>query len=93
MEDKGVGQCSGEWVVERALRTCSIWECWISFADPWAKRRHLRRGLFQPEAVTELVEADRAGRVDASYTLFSLMCVELWCRMFIDEMRPTLRAI
>jgi asparagine synthase (glutamine-hydrolysing) len=52
-----------------------------------------KRGLFQPEAVTELVEADRAGRVDASYTLFSLMCLELWCRMFVDETRPTLRAI
>jgi asparagine synthase (glutamine-hydrolysing) len=50
-----------------------------------------KRGLFEPKAVSELVQADRAGRVDASYTLFSLMCLELWCRMFLDEARPTLR--
>jgi asparagine synthase (glutamine-hydrolysing) len=43
--------------------------------------------------VSELVNADRAGRVDASYTLFSLMCLELWCRMFLDEATPTLRSL
>jgi asparagine synthase (glutamine-hydrolysing) len=43
-----------------------------------------RRGLFDPAAVGALVQADRAGRVDGAYTLFALMCVELWCRMFVD---------
>jgi hypothetical protein len=28
---------------------------------------------------------DRAERVDGSYTIFALMCFELWCRMFIDH--------
>ncbi|MGH7703157.1 MAG: asparagine synthase-related protein, partial [Gemmatimonadales bacterium] len=43
-----------------------------------------RRGLFDPQAVRQLVEQDRAGRVDGAYTVFALMCTELWCRMFVD---------
>jgi asparagine synthase (glutamine-hydrolysing) len=42
------------------------------------------RGLFDPEAVGRLQAADARGECDGSYTLFSLMCVELWCRDFID---------
>jgi asparagine synthase (glutamine-hydrolysing) len=48
-----------------------------------------RRGWFEPAAVSHLVEADRAGRVDAAYTIFSLVCMEMWCRMFVDEPIPS----
>jgi asparagine synthase (glutamine-hydrolysing) len=41
-----------------------------------------RRGLFDPAAVTRLVADDRAGRVDAAYTILGLMCIEIWCRRF-----------
>jgi asparagine synthase (glutamine-hydrolysing) len=47
----------------------------------------IQRGIFDPVAVRRLVEANDAGRTDASYTLFSLMCMELWFRRFID-LRP-----
>jgi asparagine synthase (glutamine-hydrolysing) len=43
-----------------------------------------RRGLFDPAAVQRLIAANDAGAMDASYTLLSLVCVELWCRRFID---------
>lgn len=43
-----------------------------------------RRGLFNPRAVEKLIEYNDMGKVDASYTLLSLLCVELWCRRFID---------
>jgi asparagine synthase (glutamine-hydrolysing) len=43
-----------------------------------------RRGLFRPEAVRALRANDARGRVDGGYTLFALMCVELWCRRFLD---------
>jgi asparagine synthase (glutamine-hydrolysing) len=46
------------------------------------------RGLFDPAAVRRLVEMDRQGRVDGAYTIFALMCVELWCRMFVDAAAP-----
>lgn len=43
-----------------------------------------RRGLFEPVAVRRLMAANDAGGVDASYTLLSLLCIELWCRRFVD---------
>jgi asparagine synthase (glutamine-hydrolysing) len=43
-----------------------------------------RRGFFDPIAVRRLIELDRAGAIDASYTIFALMCFELWCRRFVD---------
>ena len=48
-----------------------------------------RRGLFDPAAVRRLLEQDRAGMIDAAYTLLSLVCIELWCRMFLDVAKPT----
>ena len=42
------------------------------------------RGLFRPEAVDRLIALDRAGRIDGSYTILALICLELWCRIFLD---------
>jgi asparagine synthase (glutamine-hydrolysing) len=44
-----------------------------------------RRGLFDPGAVRRLIAAHYAGRVDAAYTVLSLLCIELWCRAFLDR--------
>jgi asparagine synthase (glutamine-hydrolysing) len=44
-----------------------------------------RRGLFDPDGVQQLIADDAAGRLDGSYPLFSVLCVELWCRAFIDR--------
>ena len=44
-----------------------------------------RRGLFDPKAVATLVADDRAGRVDAAYTILGLVCIEVWCRKFMDQ--------
>jgi asparagine synthase (glutamine-hydrolysing) len=46
-----------------------------------------RRGLFDAAAVSKLIADDRDGRVDAAYTILGLMCIEIWCRRFLD--RPT----
>lgn len=43
------------------------------------------RGLFDPKVVKELVALDRCGKIDAAYPIFSLICIELWMRLFIDE--------
>lgn len=43
-----------------------------------------RRALFDPAAVSRLRERDRQGRIDATYPILALACVELWCRKFID---------
>ena len=44
-----------------------------------------RRGLFQPAAVWRLIEQNDSGKVDAAYTLLSLLCIEIWCRAFLDD--------
>jgi asparagine synthase (glutamine-hydrolysing) len=43
-----------------------------------------RRGLFDPDRVAALVAANAAGRIDASYLIFSLMCLEMWQRSFLE---------
>ena len=44
-----------------------------------------RRGWFNPQEVRRLMEADREGRIDASYPLFAVLCTELWGRLFLDK--------
>jgi asparagine synthase (glutamine-hydrolysing) len=46
-----------------------------------------RRGVFDPKAVAALVADDRAGRVDAAYTILGVVCIEIWCREFMDKAR------
>jgi len=43
-----------------------------------------KRGLFDAEAVRRLVDANQTGTLDASYTLLSLLSIEIWCRRFVD---------
>ena len=44
-----------------------------------------KRGLFDPNAVHKLIKDNDDGKVDASYTLLSLLCIEIWCRNFIKN--------
>ncbi|MBT4076799.1 MAG: asparagine synthase (glutamine-hydrolyzing) [Gammaproteobacteria bacterium] len=43
------------------------------------------RGVFDPKAVKKLILDDKAGRIDATYSIFGLICIEMWCRRFIDR--------
>ncbi|WP_256091618.1 asparagine synthase (glutamine-hydrolyzing) [Candidatus Thiosymbion oneisti] len=43
-----------------------------------------RRGLFDPPRVQRLIADNGSGRIDANYTLLSLLCIEIWCRQFVD---------
>jgi asparagine synthase (glutamine-hydrolysing) len=44
----------------------------------------LRRGLFRPEAVKQLVELHTRGERDNSHQLWTLLMLELWFQRFID---------
>jgi asparagine synthase (glutamine-hydrolysing) len=35
--------------------------------------------------VRRLIDANQSGAVDASYTLLSLLSIEIWCRRFLDR--------
>ncbi|MDA8109071.1 MAG: asparagine synthase (glutamine-hydrolyzing) [Betaproteobacteria bacterium] len=52
--------------------------------DMLSRNALARRGLFDADAVQSLVRSDREGRVDAAYTIFAILCMELWCRTFVD---------
>ena len=43
-----------------------------------------KRGLFSAKAVQQLIVDNENGKIDASYTLLSLLCIEIWCRAYIN---------
>lgn len=44
-----------------------------------------KRGIFNPSAVSRLIAENDSGKIDASYTLLSILSIELWCRNFVDS--------
>jgi asparagine synthase (glutamine-hydrolysing) len=58
--------------------------------DVLSPRAIAARGLFDAAAVQRLVAQNDARRVDAAYSIFAMICVELWCRMFVDPPTPAL---
>jgi asparagine synthase (glutamine-hydrolysing) len=47
-----------------------------------------RRGFFDPLAVKRMIQENEKGRIDASYTILSLLLIELWCSRFLDKGHP-----
>lgn len=45
----------------------------------------VRRGLFDPKKIEALISANDNGKIDASYTLLSLLCIEVWCGEYLDR--------
>jgi len=43
-----------------------------------------RRGLFRPEEVRRILNANLSGREDYNLQVFQLLNLELWMRTFID---------
>jgi asparagine synthase (glutamine-hydrolysing) len=43
------------------------------------------RGIFDPAAVQRLMRLSERGAVDGAYTLLSILCIEIWCRRFLDR--------
>jgi asparagine synthase (glutamine-hydrolysing) len=44
-----------------------------------------RAGLFNPTGVQRLLKLDREGVIDGSNTIFSLVCLTIWHRMFVES--------
>ena len=42
------------------------------------------RNMFDAKAISRLIKLDKEGRIDGAYTIFSVLCIELWCRYFVD---------
>ena len=43
-----------------------------------------KRGFFNAKAVQEMISFNNQGKIDASYTIFSILCIEIWCLSFVD---------
>lgn len=56
--------------------------------DVLLSERCLSRGLLNPVAVRTLVDEHCAGRVNHSYRLWNLLCLELWQRLYLDQPPP-----
>ncbi len=54
-------------------------------SDTLSDERLRNRGLFNPAAVRNLIINNDKGKIDASYTLLSLVCIEIWCRNYIKN--------
>jgi asparagine synthase (glutamine-hydrolysing) len=54
-------------------------------SDVLSSKSLKNRGLFEPNAVQRLLEHDRSGHLDGAYVIFALVCIELWCRIFLDN--------
>jgi len=43
------------------------------------------RGIFNSYSVGRLIEDNKSGKIDASYTIWSLLAIESWMKQFVDE--------
>lgn len=43
-----------------------------------------RRGIFDFGAVESLIQKNLRNEIDGTYTIFSLLCIEQWCKKFLD---------
>jgi asparagine synthase (glutamine-hydrolysing) len=43
-----------------------------------------KRGIFDSKKVWELIKANKAGKIDASYSIWCLLAIESWLTQFVD---------
>ena len=43
-----------------------------------------KRGIFDYTQVQQLIAENRKGEIDASYSIWSLLAIESWCRQFVE---------
>jgi len=46
------------------------------------------RGIFDVAGVRNMIIEDRVGKHDYSYVIFSILCIELWFKTFVDPVSP-----
>lgn len=49
------------------------------------KESLLKRDIFDHSSVLNLIRDNDEGIIDASYLIFSILCIEIWCKLFIDR--------
>lgn len=44
-----------------------------------------RRGIFNPDKVWDLIEANKIGEVDASYSIWAILAIDSWITQFVEK--------
>jgi asparagine synthase (glutamine-hydrolysing) len=57
--------------------------------DVFASASFRQRGLFNSQRVNTMLDDELSGRVDGAYVILSILCIELWCRAFLDGNFPS----
>ncbi|MFN3667547.1 MAG: asparagine synthase-related protein, partial [Sediminibacterium sp.] len=53
--------------------------------DRLSPERLHKRGIFDSKKVWKLIEDNKAGKIDASYSIWSLLAIESWLTQFVDK--------
>jgi asparagine synthase (glutamine-hydrolysing) len=54
-------------------------------ADRLSPQKLIERGIFDPNEVWQLIEDNKAGKIDASYAILSLLMINSWMDQFADK--------
>ena len=44
-----------------------------------------RRGIFNPEKIWELIDANKKGEIDASYSIWAILAIDSWINQFVKD--------
>ena len=55
------------------------------FLEIFNSQKFKEREIFNHKEVLNLIKEDEQGKIDASYSIFSLICIEIWFQKFIDS--------
>jgi asparagine synthase (glutamine-hydrolysing) len=53
--------------------------------DLLSETRIKKRGIFDPQKIATLIQNNTDKKIDASYSIFNLLCLEIWCNLFLDK--------
>ena len=53
--------------------------------DYLSKETIEKRGIFNYDKILNLIEENKKGKIDASYSIWSLLAIESWMRQFYDN--------
>jgi len=52
--------------------------------DILSEKNIRKRNIFDYNSTMNLIKMNHDGHIDASYVIFSILCIELWCQNFLD---------
>lgn len=47
-----------------------------------------QRGIFNAKGIRRLIDLNQSNKLDATYSIFAILCIEMWCRQFLDVRHP-----